>query len=110
MVGETTSQGERTSACEALPPEVAGSRPETFDARALQALIDAAPHEGIMVTVGDRRGRVRDAGVALGRVAVSVDLLPSESERPGPHVQGDVRDLASVRGIGGCVAFMPCEQ
>src|SRR6056297_904353 len=36
-------------------------------------------------------GRVRDAFIALGHDAVSCDLLPSES--PGPHIQGDVREL-----------------
>lgn len=36
-------------------------------------------------------GRVRDAFAALGHDAVSCDLLPSE--RPGPHLQCDVRDL-----------------
>ena len=33
-------------------------------------------------------GIVRDAFIALGHDAVSCDLLPSE--RPGPHIQGDV--------------------
>lgn len=36
-------------------------------------------------------GIVRDAFKARGHQAVSCDLLPSE--RPGPHYQGDVRDL-----------------
>jgi hypothetical protein len=36
-------------------------------------------------------GIVRDAFRARGHDAVSCDLLPSE--RPGPHWQGDVRDL-----------------
>ncbi len=36
-------------------------------------------------------GRVRDAFIALGHDAMSCDLLPTES--PGPHYQGDVRDL-----------------
>ncbi len=38
-------------------------------------------------------GRVRDAFLALGHDALSCDLLPTES--PGPHYQGDVRDLLS---------------
>ena len=33
-------------------------------------------------------GVVRDAFIALGNDAVSCDLLPTE--RPGPHIQGDV--------------------
>lgn len=36
-------------------------------------------------------GRVRDAFLALGHEALSCDLLPTEV--PGPHYQGDVRDL-----------------
>lgn len=38
-------------------------------------------------------GRVRDAFLAQGHDALSCDLLPSEV--PGPHYQGDVRDLFS---------------
>lgn len=36
-------------------------------------------------------GVVRDAFIAKGHNAVSCDLLPTES--PGPHYQGDVRDI-----------------
>jgi hypothetical protein len=36
-------------------------------------------------------GVVRDAFLSRGHDAVSCDLLPSE--RPGPHIVGDVRDL-----------------
>lgn len=36
-------------------------------------------------------GIVRDAFIRAGHDAVSCDLLPTE--RPGPHYQGDVRDL-----------------
>lgn len=36
-------------------------------------------------------GTVRNAFLARGHDALSCDLLPSES--PGPHYQGDVRDL-----------------
>lgn len=36
-------------------------------------------------------GRVRDAFIANGHEAVSCDLL--ETETPGPHYQGDVRDI-----------------
>lgn len=36
-------------------------------------------------------GLVRDAFIARGHDAISCDLLPSE--RPGPHYQGDVRDI-----------------
>ena len=36
-------------------------------------------------------GSVRDAFLALGHEAMSCDLLPTET--PGPHYQGDVRDV-----------------
>lgn len=36
-------------------------------------------------------GIVRDAFIARGHDAISCDLLPTE--RPGPHVQGDVTEL-----------------
>lgn len=36
-------------------------------------------------------GVVRDAFIALGHDAISCDLLPTDA--PGPHYQGDVRDL-----------------
>lgn len=36
-------------------------------------------------------GRVRDAFIAAGHEAMSCDLLPTEA--PGPHYQGDVRDV-----------------
>ena len=40
-------------------------------------------------------GVERDAFLALGHDATSCDLLPTES--PGPHHQGDVRDLMGQR-------------
>ena len=36
-------------------------------------------------------GIVRDAFIERGHDAISCDLLPTE--RPGPHIQGDVREL-----------------
>ena len=36
-------------------------------------------------------GRVRDAFIARGHEALSCDLLPTDA--PGPHYQGDVRDV-----------------
>lgn len=36
-------------------------------------------------------GKVRDAFIARGHQAMSCDLLPTD--RPGPHYQGDVRDV-----------------
>lgn len=40
-------------------------------------------------------GRVRDAFIRRGHDAISCDLLPSEA--PGPHVQGDVREMLRQR-------------
>lgn len=50
-------------------------------------------------------GIVRDAFIARGHHAISCDLLPSD--RPGPHHQGDVRDILE-RGWDLLVAFPPC--
>ena len=50
-------------------------------------------------------GVVRDAFRARGHDAVSCDLLPSE--RPGPHVVGDVRDLFAD-GWDLMIAHPPC--
>jgi hypothetical protein len=50
-------------------------------------------------------GIVRDAFIKNGCDAMSCDFLPSE--RPGPHYQGDVRDL--LDGIWDLMlAFPPC--
>lgn len=50
-------------------------------------------------------GIVRDAFLAQGHDAVSCDLL--ESEKPGPHIQGDVLEHLSD-GWDLMVAFPPC--
>lgn len=50
-------------------------------------------------------GVVRDAFIARGHDAVSCDLLPSE--RPGPHIQGDVLDVLSD-GWDIAVCHPPC--
>ena len=50
-------------------------------------------------------GRVRDAFIQAGCEAISCDLLPSDA--PGPHYQGDVRDLLS-ENWDLMVAFPPC--
>lgn len=50
-------------------------------------------------------GAVRDAFIARGHDAVSCDLLPTEA--PGPHVQGDVRELLDD-GWDLMVAHPPC--
>src|ERR1035437_3550473 len=55
-------------------------------------------------------GIVRDAFIARGHDAISVDLLPSE--RPGPHLQEDVLGvLERIRGshsIDLMIAHPPC--
>jgi hypothetical protein len=50
-------------------------------------------------------GRVRDAFIAGGHDALSCDLLPTEV--PGPHYQGDVRDILHD-GWDLMVAHPPC--
>lgn len=50
-------------------------------------------------------GIVRDAFIRAGHDAVSCDLLPTES--PGPHHQGDVRDILGD-GWDLMVAHPPC--
>ena len=50
-------------------------------------------------------GAVRDAFIARGHDAMSCDLLPTEV--PGPHYQGDVRDVLAG-GWDLMVAHPPC--
>lgn len=50
-------------------------------------------------------GRVRDAFLAAGHDALSCDLLPTEA--PGPHHQGDVRDVLGD-GWDLMIAHPPC--
>ena len=50
-------------------------------------------------------GRVRDAFLALGHDAMSCDLL--DTEAPGPHYQGDVRDIIGD-GWDLMIAHPPC--
>lgn len=50
-------------------------------------------------------GRVRDAFIAMGHDAISCDLLPTEA--PGPHYQGDVRDILN-NGWDLMIAHPPC--
>ena len=50
-------------------------------------------------------GTVRDAFIRQGHQAVSCDLLPTEA--PGPHIQGDVRDVR-LTSFDMMVAHPPC--
>lgn len=50
-------------------------------------------------------GIVRDAFIKLGHDAISCDLEPSES--PGPHYQGDIRDIIND-GYDLMIAHPPC--
>ena len=50
-------------------------------------------------------GTVRDAFIAEGHDAISCDLLPTD--RPGPHYQGDVRDIL-CDGFDLMIAHPPC--
>lgn len=60
---------------------------------------------GTVLVACEFSGIVRDAFIAAGHDAVSVDLLPSE--RPGPHLIADVRDL-DLADVSLLVAFPPC--
>lgn len=51
-------------------------------------------------------GIVRDAFIKKGHDAISCDLL--ESERPGPHWQGDVIDLINECDYDLMIAHPPC--
>jgi len=52
-------------------------------------------------------GVVRDAFIARGHDAMSCDLLPTE--QPGPHYQGDVRDVLGD-GWDLMIAHPPCDH
>jgi site-specific DNA-cytosine methylase len=52
-------------------------------------------------------GVVRDAFIAHGHDAMSCDLLPTE--QPGPHYQGDVRDVLGD-GWDLMIAHPPCDH
>ena len=58
-----------------------------------------------MLVACEFSGTVRDAFRALGHDAVSCDLLPTE--KPGPHYQGDVRDVLGD-GWDLAVCHPPC--
>lgn len=72
-----------------------------------EALRDSA-HEGRQkwLVACEYSGAVRDALTARGHLAVSCDLLPSET--PGLHYQGDIRDLLLPGIWDGMIAFPPC--
>jgi site-specific DNA-cytosine methylase len=50
-------------------------------------------------------GTVRDAFIERGHDAVSIDLLPTD--KPGPHIVGDVRAL-DLSAFDLLIAFPPC--
>ena len=47
-----------------------------------------------VIVICEFSGIVRDAFRELGHDAISCDLLPSE--RPGPHIQGDIRNIPDL--------------
>lgn len=51
-------------------------------------------------------GIVRDAFIAKGHNAVSCDLL--DSERPGPHIKGDLFSCTNSADYDMMIAFPPC--
>src|SRR5208283_319604 len=62
--------------------------------------------DGVKILIAcEFSGRVRDAFIREGHDAVSCDFIQSES--PGPHIVGDVRDVVSSEW-GMMIAFPPC--
>lgn len=60
-----------------------------------------------MILVGcEFSGVVRDAFLKRGYKAVSCDLR--DSETPGPHIKGDLRELIQQGGWEAIIAFPPC--
>jgi hypothetical protein len=53
-------------------------------------------------------GKVRNAFIKKGHDAISCDLLPSES--PGPHHQGDIKDILYSENWDLIVAHPPCTR
>lgn len=51
-------------------------------------------------------GRVRDAFIAKGHDAISCDVL--QTEKPGPHYMGDVRDILDSQHWDLIIAHPPC--
>jgi len=60
-----------------------------------------------VLIAGEYSGRVRDAFIGAGWNALSCDLLPTEA--PGPHYQGDVRDILGD-GWDMMIAHPPCTR
>ena len=60
-----------------------------------------------MILVGcEFSGTIRDCFIALGRDAISCDLLPTEA--PGPHIQGDVIEVLYGREWELAILHPPC--
>jgi site-specific DNA-cytosine methylase len=66
---------------------------------------DMKNHRLKILVACEYSGAVRDSFIALGQDAMSCDLLPTET--PGPHYQGDVRDILNDEWDM-VVAFPPC--
>lgn len=54
----------------------------------------------------ERSGRVRNAFRRRGYDAISCDLAPSET--PGPHIQGDIREVMFAENWAAMIAFPDC--
>jgi len=53
-------------------------------------------------------GRVCDAFIARGHMAVSCDLIPSEGQNPACHIEGDAIDAIEMAEWDMLIAFPPC--
>ena len=64
------------------------------------------PIEPVILVACERSGRVRDAYLTRGELAMSCDLEATEAD--GPHYQGDVRELLGLKRWRIVIAFPPC--
>jgi hypothetical protein len=92
----------------AIPKRKDTKRPALMSWKGNQTTGTPNKRESMKVLVAcEFSGIVRDAFIARGHDAMSCDLLPTE--RPGPHYQGDVRDvLADAWDL--IIAHPPCQH
>lgn len=96
--GETTASGTPANARHRHSVAIAQDRAATNETGKRET--------GMNILVAcELSGVVRDAFRARGHNALSCDLEPSE--RPGPHYQGDIRDIL-YHGWDMLIAFPPC--
>src|SRR4029077_13048289 len=100
-------QPSRHAHCRDLPGRQRGQHRILGRVRGGRALVlrNWEPRRMKVIVACEFSGIVRDAFIAAGHEAVSCDLL--ESERPGPHIEGDIRDV-DLTEFDLLVAHPPC--